>query len=185
MDASSARHSSEPRNLFSQSPLSTADSLSPIAKDDTHGFFKGQGRGSKHSKPQATSYQQQSYSPRQLLDPKGAVAPKPRASPDSLRRASPLANVVHKRASEEPEAQGMGNFIERIHGITDREERPQKRQKTDKEYEDDEEEEEEKKATFAGGGKGGEIGEYMRERRKEAQAKSSANGTVVDLTAGT
>ncbi len=75
----------------------------------------------------------------------------------------------------------MGNLIERIHGITQRDGRPQKRQKTTKTDEDDDDQ---RKATFAGGGKGGEIGEYMREKRKEAQAESGPNGTVVDLTAG-
>jgi len=76
----------------------------------------------------------------------------------------------------------MGNLIERIHGITQRDGCPQKRQKTTKTDEDDDGQ---RKATFAGGGKGGEIGEYMREKRKEAQAESGPNGTVVDLTAGT
>lgn len=76
----------------------------------------------------------------------------------------------------------MGNLIERIHGITQRDGRPQKRQKTTKM--DEEDDDEERKATFAGGGKGGEIGEYMREKRKEAQAESGPKSTVVDLTAG-
>ena len=176
-----ARRTSEPPHISSQSSLTASDSLHSFVKDDTHAFFKGQGRGSKDSKSLATGQQQQHYNPRQLLDPKGAVVGQPLSQKDLLRQSSPSSNGARKRASEEPETRGMGSLIERVHGITQREGRPQKRQKTDPAQED---EEDEKKATFAGGGKGGEIGEYMREKRKEAEAQSGPNGAIVDLTAG-
>ena len=76
----------------------------------------------------------------------------------------------------------MGSLIERVHGITQREERPRKRQKTEIIADEDDAQ---KKVTFQGGGKGTEIGEYMREKRREAQAKSGPDGAVIDLTAGT
>ena len=180
MDVPFARHSSEPRITSSLSPLSTSSSNPSFSKDDAHEFLKGQGRGSKSTKTQTINHPQQSFDPRQLLDPKGGAKMQPRKSASSLR-SSPSSNGLQKRASEEPEAQGMGGFIERIHGITEREQRPNKRQKTDTNPEDDEER---RKATFAGGGKGGDIGEFMREKRKEAQADSGPSGTVVDLTAG-
>jgi len=181
MDSPYARHNSEPRVTSARFDLIMPGTSSSIAKDDTHTFFEGHGRGSKSLKPQAANQLQQSFNPLQLLDPKGAASSQPRPSAGSLSRSSPSRNGVYKRASEEPEAQGMGNLIERIHGITQRDGRPQKRQKTTKTDEDDEDQ---RKATFAGGGKGGEIGEFMREKRKEAQAESGPNGTVVDLTAG-
>ena len=73
----------------------------------------------------------------------------------------------------------MGSFIERMHGVTHRDERPQKKPKTI--MPDDEDD---KKPTFVGGGKGGDVGEYMREKRIEAQANSVPNSEIVDLTAG-
>ncbi len=182
MDSECARHNSEPPLTFAQPNSLMPGDSSSISKDDAHTFIEGHGRGSRSSKPQAASQPQQGFNPLQLLDPKGAASSQPRPNAGSLSRSSPSRNGAYKRASEEPEAQGMGNLIERIHGITQRDGCPQKRQKTTKTDEDDDGQ---RKATFAGGGKGGEIGEYMREKRKEAQAESGPNGTVVDLTAGT
>lgn len=181
LDSQRARHNSEPRATFAQSDFIAPGAFSSISKDDAY-IFEGRGRGSKSSKSQAASQPPQSFNPLQLLDPKGAASSQSRPKSGSLARSSPSSNGDYKRASQEPEDQGMGNLIERIHGITQRDGRPQKRQKTTKTDED--EDDEERKAIFAGGGKGGEIGEYMREKRKEAQAASGPNGTVVDLTAG-
>ena len=181
MTQSFARHNSEPRTMSSQSPAIYFESPPPSSKDDAHSFFEGQSRGSKKSMPQFTGHTQQSYNPRQLLDPKGVPRAKA-CSKNDLRQSSPASQRMHERASEEPEARGMGNLIESVYGITDREERPQKRQKRDEAHQD---EEEQNKDTFAGGGKGGDIGQFMREKRKEAQAESIANSTMIDLTTGT
>lgn len=182
-------HEMDPPSICSDSETGVSSSSEPnlldspafTSKDDAHDSLKGQGRGTKNSKTQAMPQPRQSFDPRQLLDPKGAASPQRGPSPKQQSGSSPSSNGSHKRPSEEPEAPGMGNFIERVHGITQREERPHKRIKTDNQSEADEEE---KKATFAGGGKGGDIGEYMREKRKEAQAKDGPQMNVVDLTEG-
>ena len=74
----------------------------------------------------------------------------------------------------------MGNLIERIHNVTHREDRPRKRQKSEQIRGEDDDQ---KKTSFAGGGKGGEIGEYMKQKRKEGQSSVGPN-PVVDLTGG-
>ena len=72
---------------------------------------------------------------------------------------------------------GMGNMLERMHGVTDRSMVPQKRRKMN------EEQENQRKAEFSGGGgKGGPIGEYMREKRKQGQQEGMANGTTVPVS---
>ena len=143
-------------------------------------MLQGQGRGSQTSTPQTVLHSQSGINPRQLLDPKGSNIPQHKPYTKPIHSDLP-DKAPQKLDSEEPEGQGMGNLIERVHGITQREERPRKRQKTGINPDEDDEQ---KKATFQGGGKGTEIGEYMREKRKEAQADSGSNGTVIDLTAG-
>lgn len=76
----------------------------------------------------------------------------------------------------------FGGLIEKIHGVSTREDRPQKRQKRDHESEEDKVDE--KKGSFAGGGKGGVIGEYMRQRKEEGKREAVSSGTYVDLTIG-
>ncbi|KAG4420889.1 hypothetical protein IFR04_005973 [Cadophora malorum] len=72
---------------------------------------------------------------------------------------------------------GMGNMLERMHGVTDRSMVPQKRRKMN------EEQENQRKAEFSGGGgKDGPIGEYMREKRKQGQQEGMANGTTVPVS---
>jgi hypothetical protein len=75
---------------------------------------------------------------------------------------------------------GMGNMLERMHGVTDRDLLPQKRQKL--KHED--ETENLRKSHFSGGGKGGVLGEYMKAKREEGRQQATANGTrpPVDLT---
>ena len=81
---------------------------------------------------------------------------------------------------DQMDGQGMSSFIERVHNVTQREERPSKKQKRDA-FDDDDQE---KKAIHGGGGKGGEIGEYMRQKKKEGLAESGTMSTIVDLTGG-
>lgn len=74
----------------------------------------------------------------------------------------------------------MGKMIERFHNVTERQERPRKKMKTEK----DDDGEDGIKASFNGGGKGGEIGEYMKQKREEGRKDSGPVNTVVDLTEG-
>ena len=86
-----------------------------------------------------------------------------------------------KRDNDDPmDGQGMSRFIERVHNVSQREERPTKKQKRDT-FDDDDQE---KKAIHGGGGKGGEIREYMRQKKKEGLAESGTMSTIVDLTGG-
>jgi len=83
---------------------------------------------------------------------------------------------------EQPDDEGAryGKLIEQVHNVTKREERPVKRQKTKHPSEEDVN----GSLAFAGGSKGGEIGEYMRQKRKEGLQESGPTSNVVDLTAG-
>ncbi|KAL8847504.1 MAG: hypothetical protein Q9221_007459 [Calogaya cf. arnoldii] len=130
-------------------------------------------------------------SPRQLLDPKrfqqnpktSSKSPSRPSSPhDTMAATSPellKVNQPYQPPENLPEPQGLGGMIERIHNVTQRQERPQKRQKTDCEDAND-------KVAFTGGGKNGEIGEYLKQKRKEGQeeAEVAASTSVVDLTGG-
>ncbi|KAI9789179.1 MAG: hypothetical protein M1816_006313 [Peltula sp. TS41687] len=77
---------------------------------------------------------------------------------------------------------GFGGLIEKIHGVSTREDRPQKRQK--REHENEEDKVDKQKAAFPGGGKGGVIGEYMRQKKEEGKQEAANSGTYVDLTIG-
>ncbi|KAI4243905.1 MAG: hypothetical protein L6R40_003287 [Gallowayella cf. fulva] len=131
-------------------------------------------------------------SPRQLLDPKGykqnlTAAPKPTSKPTgfSSTESAHQRQVDPVRASSETpqESQGLGSMIERMHGVSHREERPQKRQRIDHEDIED-------KVTFTGGSKDGEISQYLKQKRKEgedqaqAQAQAPDSASIVDLTGG-
>lgn len=153
------------------------------------------GRGKRNAEPSDLQNHEMSTPPhysfnaRQLLDPKGF-----REKPQSLDKATlaQKANLTNnfdelrplndftKPSKDTSEHQGMTSMIERMHGVSQRNERPQKRQKT--EHEDTEN----GKATFTGGSKGGEIGQYLKEKRKEGQEEPQAiaAASVVDLTGG-
>ncbi|KAL8832956.1 MAG: hypothetical protein Q9170_004616 [Blastenia crenularia] len=177
------RQSSEPLDLaFS---LAAPDLDHNLPKDDAHFTIKGRGKRLPFSHSSQVSTP--APSARQLLDPKGfQQSPKPssRAMSDfattgdkmSIARSPPEDLAENSEGSiEHP---GLSSMIERMHGVSKRNERPQKRQKT--EHEDD------AKAIFASGGRGGEIGEYLKAKRKEGQdeAETAATNSVVDLTGG-
>ncbi|KAL9031346.1 MAG: hypothetical protein Q9196_000601, partial [Gyalolechia fulgens] len=184
------RHSSEP--LDSMSPPQTHFLKNFNSKDDAH--MSPKGRGKRLAQPsnlqsQQTSTPNHSFNARQLLDPKAfrgnsqqshkdARSPKPSGTDESDERNPP--NDSTHSGKDATEHQGLSSMIERMHGVSQRNERPQKRQKT--EHENDERE----KATFTGGSKGGEIGQYLKEKRKEGQDESqaAAAASVVDLTGG-
>lgn len=169
----------------SKPPFSFAEPISydfdvVSLKDDAYHFFDGKGIGKNTTNAiNASKSSVSHFDPRQLLDPKGYNPPRPKK--DSNNTTEPdSSNGLRKRSLEEGEGQGMGNLIERIHNVTHREDRPRKRQKSEQIRGEDENQ---KKTSFAGGGKGGEIGEYMKQKRKEGQSSVGPN-PVVDLTGG-
>jgi hypothetical protein len=74
---------------------------------------------------------------------------------------------------------GMGNMLERMHNVADRDVLPQKRRRIDDGHPADR-----RKAEFHGGGRGGVIGEYMREKRDEGHKENLPTRTAVDLSSG-
>lgn len=141
------------------------------------------------------------YDPRLLLNPKSLHNAKLRKD-DTLDTASsseietppqrPSSAAPHfvfdspnqdslSHGQPDDEGTGYGKLIEQVHNVTKREERPVKRQKTEHLSQEDVN----GSLAFAGGGKGGEIGEYMRQKRKEGlQESGPATSNIVDLTAG-
>lgn len=152
--------------------------------------------------------------PRRLLDPKGFNNAQWQSDPKSSSTESTLAqpgppnlqltgqsskannkpsetqsnfkgtNVdgLYKRDHEDFDGLGMGSLIEKVHNVSQREERPRKKPKVENgEFEV----EEDKKFAFNGGGKGGEIGDYLKEQKKQGIAGSGSVNAVVDLTGGT
>lgn len=173
-----ARHSSEPPFPFAE-PFSF-DPASVSSKDDAYHVFDGKGLGKNTTNAIGISQASLSHlDPRQLLDPKGYNPAHPRKDSDNPTESN-AENGLQKRSLEDSEGQGMGNLIERIHNVTQREDRPRKRQKSEEIGGKDKDQE---KTAFAGGGKGGEIGEYMKQKRKEGQS-SLGSKSVVDLTGG-
>lgn len=68
----------------------------------------------------------------------------------------------------------MGNMLERMHGVSERELHAPKRRK----YEN-EEEKEQNKVQFNGGSMGGVLGNYMKEQREAGRKEALKNGTKV------
>ncbi|KAL8765228.1 MAG: hypothetical protein Q9209_007621 [Squamulea sp. 1 TL-2023] len=188
---SKGRCSSEPQEY--EASVQDFNDHKSYTKDDAYLNFKGRGNRSLHlSAPERSGNTPQvaSFSARQLLDPKGFQQnTKPMSkdtssishdvtfaeSPENFQAAQ---SCQSSETSQEP--QGLGGMIERIHGVGQRQERPQKRQKTDHDKADN------GKTTFSSGSKGGEIGEYLKQKRKEGQneAEAAASAAVVDLTGG-
>ena len=196
------RQSSEPPLSYSShfSPFSsiTSDPFILRAKDDAYAIFasKGNRAGNAQKIVQTPSNR---FDPRRLLDPAGfdkvaaETKTKERSEPelnssnhlssDHVVPAQIAGDTAHKREydhADENEGQGVGSLYERIHNVSQREERPQKKQKTT-DFEDDHDD---KKAINGGGGRGGEIGEYLKEKKKEGMAESGPANAVVDLTGG-
>ncbi|KAI9824431.1 MAG: hypothetical protein M1832_001966 [Thelocarpon impressellum] len=93
--------------------------------------------------------------------------------------ATPAMNGTAAHLNGNAEMPGLGKLIERMHGVSRREDRPLKRQKV--EHDDAEQD---KATVITGGGKGGVIGEYMKQKKEEGKAEAAMQGPVVDLTAG-
>lgn len=173
-----ARASSESRISFVEP---TAPDLTSISsKDDAHFKFDHKGFSKDTAKIAGVLQSPVSrFDPRQLLDPKGFNPAQ--VKKDSVHQSDQISsNRLHKRNLENDQGQGMGNLIERMHNVTQREDLPRKKQRSDHVQDEDQGQ---KKAAFGGGGKGGEIGEYMKGKRKEGQ-KAAGPNAVVDLTGG-
>ena len=88
-----------------------------------------------------------------------------------------------ERDQDSYEGQGMGSLIEKAYNVGHREERPQKKRKIEKteEFEEDSD-----RLNFSGSrGKGGDLGEYIKQKKQEGIKESgTVPNAVVDLTQG-
>lgn len=185
------------------------DIMSQRSKDDAYHILEYKGKKTmsvQHAIP-VGQVASNTFDPRRLLDPNGfsndqrlrdtkststePISRQPTPSSRQLNSKSSEGNgehpglkvgVMHKRDHDDYEGQGMGSLIETLHNVSQREERPQKRSKVEK---DQFAVEEDKKIKFIGGGKGGEVGVYLKEKKKQGIAESGPANTVVDLTGGT
>ena len=206
-----SKPSSQPSRQCSE-PLATtrkdssaSDADDPFSKDDSHHL-----KVHKHNAPSipATTSRHDSaraleFSPLQLLNPKGHVAGKNSAAlpipSDSMVKKEPnishasLAYTFDSAATEssndedqdaEPIQTGLGSMIERTHNVSERDFRPAKRIKV--EHEPKDRDDSKAKSKFTGGAKGSELGEYVRNGRKEGAGTEGppAAAQVVDLTEG-
>ncbi len=204
-----ARRGSEPPCFESSLEIPfVPDIASQQSKDDAYHALDKKGRkaiGSQSTK-MAGQAASNTFDPRRLLDPKGfnndqrqrdsksasteLTLPQPTSSNLQLSsdcsetNGSPVGthvNGLHKRDHGDHDGLGMGSLIEKVHNVSQREERPRKKPKVENGEFDVEED---KKVNFAGGGKGGEIGEYLKEQKKQGIAESRPDSAVVDLTGG-
>lgn len=144
------------------------------------------------------------FDPRRLLDPKGFDKASRQdgeaKTPDTVRSTHTRDSTTPHRYTnghahpdfefttttqdeDDHQEQGMGSLIEKAYNVGHREERPQKRQRLEKteDFEDDQE----KPKFSGGGGKGGDLGEYVKQKKKEGIEENGAvPNTVVDLTQG-
>ncbi|KAL8985037.1 MAG: hypothetical protein Q9177_004540 [Variospora cf. flavescens] len=184
LSQSTSRRGSEPPG--SSSLYDKIDQSGNHSEEDAYVHCKGRGK----RLAQSNTFQNiparaaiPHFHARQLLDPKSSQG-NPQIRVDAN---SHMANGVNSPeaqsqtvTSNEGEHQGIGGMIERVYGVSNREERPQKRQKIGPGHPDN------STKPFTGGGKGGEISEYLKEKRKEGQeeAASTLPASVVDLTGG-
>ncbi len=196
-----SRSGSEPPCLYHSSPTAR-DPYFPDSQKDAHQsiYVQGQGRSKKAASLNGDiALSTPHFDPKQLLNPKGFNRNHSTPEAEKLSTAQSSTNgdlsygpsnaSAHGTATAERghdallvQPEGMGSLIERMHNVSKREDQPRKKQK--KEHHTQDEEEDRKKATFAGGGKGGDIGEYMKQRRQEGLRASGPTSTLVDLTAG-
>ena len=191
-----ARRDSEPPQSESSLGKPLVPHIAPQqAKNDAYYAPDNQGKKAMSSQNATMVGQAASntFDPRRLLDPKSfnndhrqrefksasteSISDQPSPSDPQLNDSG-----LRKRDHEDHEGQGMGSLIEKVHNVSQREERPQKKSKVER---SDFDAEEDKKASFVGGGKGGEIGDYVKEQKKQGIADSGPVNAVVDLTGGT
>ncbi|KAI9718546.1 MAG: hypothetical protein M1812_003997 [Candelaria pacifica] len=196
------RASSEPSSIKTYHPLTTSLSTSHLKLHDaTHQSLTSEGnpRSKKASSLNGEiARPQPHFDPKALLNPRGGStqrAPSPKMQEEVMvqqrphtkrlwsasgdaSQPQPLDGEVKPRDDVQINGVGMGNFIERMHNISKREERPSKKQKR----EDDTEVNREEKATFTGGSKNGVLGQYVKKLKDQGRDETGATGTVVDLT---
>ena len=205
-----ARRCSEPPYSESVSDIPFLPDIAlQRSKDDAYPILENKGKktmsiqNATKAGPAASS----TFDPRRLLDPKAfssgqrqrdsqgasTESGSGQAIPSTNRLNSKTTESVegpteikvdclNKRDRKDYEGQGMGSLIESLHNVTQREGHPQKKPKVEKDQfgvEDD------NKVDFVGGGKGGEFGDYLKEKKKQGIAESGSANTVVDLTGGT
>ena len=186
------RHSSEPLEL-KKNKYDTLVSTPPKFQDDAH--FSRANQGQKASNTRNLS-QQLHVAPgmtapdaRMLLDPKAfsrnqETHPKTQGVNPAMaiNKGVPGPEAGSKHGLDQVGDFGQGSLIERVHNVSHREERPQKKQKVEQKSELDGEE---KSKSKSGNGGGGDLSEYVKEKRKEGAAESGATqSAVVDLTTG-
>lgn len=115
-----------------------------------------------------------SFNPRQLLSPREYTPTQHTKGLNNTTDSGPNV-LTPKIGREEENGQGMGSLIERLHNVSQRGEPPQKRLKPHQTGTEN------GTTAFVGGGKGGEIGEYMKQKRDESLI-TSGPAPVVDLT---
>ena len=144
-----------------------------------------------------------SFSPQQLLNPKGFDAKKttdtfsnsshPTFDAEPAKSHADVSFTFDSGGSAssddedqdaEPPHNGLGSMIERTHNVSEREFRPAKRVKLEHDPEDGDDSR--AKSKFTGGAKGSELGEYVRNGRKEGAQTTGppSASSIVDLTAG-
>ena len=204
-----ARRGSEPPYSESASEIPFLPDIAlRRSKDDAYDILKDKGKKtvSIQSTTTAGHAASSTFDPRRLLDPKGfgndqrhkdfqgasteSASDLPISSSGQLNSKATESNggstetkidCLNKRDRKDYEGQGMGSLIESLHNVTQREGRPEKKPKVEKDHfgvEGD------KKVDFVGGGKGGELGDYLKERKKQGIAESRSANAVVDLTGG-
>lgn len=97
----------------------------------------------------------------------------------------PTGDEQSDATAQDESTSKMAPLMEQLHNVESRLDRPQKRQKKavesgDGDQDDDEELVKKKTKTSTHGGTGGDISDYMKQRRKEA----AQDENVVDLTEG-
>ena len=178
-----SRSSSEP--FFSSSPTQDAhDSdptdVSPVSRNDAYVLAKGH-KTTTGKAPTSMSNARQLLDPRSRSTTLSQCSIPPAGSSHSARSLHETAEISNELsvARSDPgfheQEVGVGNQIERLHGVESRTERPSKRQKLDDNTDT------EKKAKFSTMSKGGELGEYVQQKQKEG---IQVPNSVVDLTGG-
>ena len=208
----SARRGSEPPSSESSSETPRVSEIASQQSEDNADHTL-ENKGKKAMSSQNTTSPEQAapstFDPRRLLDPKGfnkdqrqrdpkstlidSTSASPSPSNVQLNGKAPenngdpieskTVNGSQKRDREDCDGRGMSGLIEKVHNVSQREQRPQKKPKVEN---GDFDVEEDKRVGFVGGGQGGgEIGDYLKEKRKQGIAESGTVNGVVDLTGGT
>ena len=117
-------------------------------------------------------------SPAGTPEPSSSAHPLARRNIENLGQNGMNGNGSAAYANGDGHKRGMGDMLERMHNVTERDMMPQKRRRID-----DPSLDAQRKAEFAGGSKGGVLGNYMREKKEEGQREARASGTTPVVTA--